>query len=96
MKSHMLLLSEFYPLTPDLCFSDVLAVQAVHTVGSVPEEDRRSQRHSASGLSDSLHEEECTVLGALNPNSSLCLMKAGKRCTTCRFLFKFCHFVARC
>lgn len=72
----------------DFCFSDVPAVQAVHTVGSVPEEDRRSQRHSASGLMmiDSPHEDECTAVGALNPNSSSSLMKADKRCTTCKFL----------
>lgn len=98
MKSHVLLLSEFNPLTPGFCFSDVPAVQAVHTVGSVPEEDRRSQRHSASGVMmiDSPHEDECTAVGALNPNSSSSLMKADKRCTTCKFLSNFCHFVARC
>lgn len=98
MKSHVLLLSEFNPLTPDFFFSDVPAVQAVYTVGSVPEEDRRSQRNSASGVMmiDSPHEDDCTAVGALNPNSSSCLMKADKRCTACKFLFNFCQFVARC
>lgn len=74
---------------------DVPAVQAVHTVGWVPEKARGGQRHPASGVTifDSAHEGERTAVGALNPNSSFFPIKTDRKFTTCWFLFKFLKLV---